>query len=313
MRLGRRLFLLTGFAFLSLGTSTLANPVGSAASAVSKILSLPDDQLDYASAAIAFDRLADPSIDSARTQATIAQLLDAAQQMAGPNPTDIYKRAAIRKAIYESGPWNDNRAFAYDQTDPLGRNIKNKLLATYVRTRRGNCVSMPILFLILADKMGLNVRLATAPLHVFVRYTDTQGITRNLEATSGGQFAREEWYRQKAPMSDRAIESGIYMRTLSKRDSIAEMANTLVDLLIDQRRYQEAIEVADAILKVNPREAYTMVRKGHAFGEMMRVEFLEKYPTPALIPSALRPRFAQLAEQNERAFKGAEALGWQPD
>lgn len=56
-----------------------------------------------------------------------------------------------------------------------------------------------------------------------------------------------------------------------------------------------------------------MVRRGHALGELMRLEFVERYPAPALIPPALRTRYVQLAEQNERAFKDAEALGWRPN
>jgi hypothetical protein len=99
----------------------------------------------------------------------LEKLADAVRQMAGPNPTDRYKLAAIRRTIYEIEPWNDNRPFRYDQADPFGRNVQNKLLSTYFRTRLGNCVSMPILFLVLAERAGLNVGLSTAPLHVFVR------------------------------------------------------------------------------------------------------------------------------------------------
>jgi len=39
------------------------------------------------------------------------------------------------------------------------------------------------------------------------------------------------------------------------------MANIVTDFLLDRHRYQEAIEVADAISAVNPRETYTMVKK----------------------------------------------------
>ncbi len=241
----------------------------------------------------------------------IDRLVDAARQMAGPNPTDAYKLSAIRKAIYVAGAWNYNRAFEYDRADPFGKVLTNRLLSTYIRTRKGNCVSMPILFLIVADRMGLNVHLATAPLHLFVRYTDPQGVDHNLEATSGGHEARTEWYRENLPMTNRAIESGVYMRTLTKRETIAEMATTVMDYLLDEHRYQEAIEVADVILAVLPRDAYTMVKKGSAFAGQLQVEFIDKYPNPALIPSTLRPRYQMLAAANEKAFKDAEALGWQ--
>jgi hypothetical protein len=114
------------------------------------------------------------------------------------------------------------------------------------------------------------------------------------------------------PMSDRAIESGIYLRTLTKHESIAMIASTVLDYLMDQRRYGDAVDVADAILAVNSRDIYAIVKKGTAFAELLRVEFVERYPTPALIPPELRTRYQMLAERNATAFRDAEALGWSP-
>lgn len=291
-------------------TAAFASPVPT--SVIREHLQRPEPQLDYLQAAVTFDKLIEPASEAAITEAMVARLVDAARQMAGPNPNDTYKLAAIRKAIYDSGPWNYNRAFGYDLADPFGQKLGNRQLSTYIRTRKGNCVSMPTLFLIVADRMGLNVRLATAPLHMFVRYTDQAGAMSNLEATSGGHAARDAFYREKMPMSDRAIESGAYMRTLTKRETVAQLATTAMDTLIVQRRFQEAVEVADAILTINPRETYVLAKKGTALAGIIQMEFVDKYPDPKLIPPNLLPRYRQLAETNEAAFKAAEALGWTP-
>lgn len=279
---------------------------------VRTVLSQPATQLDYLKAATTFDQLIDESSSSTVTHATVARLVDAARQMAGPKPTDAYKLAAVRKAIYAAGAWNHNRAFGYDLSDPFGGQPGSKLLSTYVRTRKGNCVSMPTLFLIVADRIGLKVGLGAAPLHLFVRYTDPAGIHHNIEATSGGHKARYEWYRQNLPMTDRAIESGIYMRTLSKQETVAAMALSVLDFLLAERRYREAGDVADAILSASPRDAYAMVKKGSAAAGLMQTEYCDRYPDPALIPPALLPRYRILAEANEKAFRDAETLGWAP-
>lgn len=282
------------------------------AEAVREILNRPESRLDYLEVATTFDRLIDKSSNSTATRATVARLLDAARQMAGPKPNDAYKLAAVRQAIYVAGEWNHNRAFGYDLSDPFGGQPGSKLLSTYVRTRKGNCVSMPTLFLIVADRMGLKVGLGAAPLHLFVRYTDPAGMDHNLEATSGAHEARTEWYRQNLPMTDRAIASGIYMRTLSRRETVAAMATSVMDFLLAGRRYQEAIDVADAILAASPRDAYAMVKKGSAVAGLMQTEYHDLYPDPALVPAALVPRYRLLAEANEKAFREAEALGWTP-
>ncbi len=57
---------------------------------------------------------------------------------------------------------------------------------------------MPILFLVLEEEwIGLNVTLATAPLHIFVKWRDAEsGQSWNLEVTSGAGFTRDDWYRR---------------------------------------------------------------------------------------------------------------------
>lgn len=281
----------------------------SVVSTVRAFLNRPDARLDYLEAATTFDRLITTRSDPLQTRAMVMRLVDASHQMAGPNPTDEYKLAAVRRAIYVAGPWNYGRAFSYDQRDPFGGIAANRLLSTYVRTRQGNCVSMPLLFLLVADRMGLNVHLASGPLHEFVRYTDPHGADHNLETTSGGHEARTEWMRQIMPKTDRSIEAGVYMRTLGRRESIALMATTVMDFLIEARRYREAAQVADTILAVNPRDAYTMVKKATAMAGLMHVEF----PNPAAIPAGQRARFQALAEGNRELFLEAEALGWRPE
>jgi regulator of sirC expression with transglutaminase-like and TPR domain len=298
---------------LAVGTDTSAAQIrATAAESVRAVLIQPEARLDYLDAAITFDRLIDQSSDASTTRATVARLVDAARQMAGPEPNDTYKLAAVRQAIYVAGAWNHNRAFSYDLDDPLGMQVRSKMLSTYVRSRKGNCVSMPILFLIVADRIGLKVRLASAPLHLFVRYTDPAGGDHNLEATSGGHKARDEWYLQNLPMSERAIESGIYMRTLSKRETVAAMAMSVLDFLLTERRYREASDVADAILAASPRNSYAMVKKGTAIAGLMQTEYVDRYPDPSTIPPALLPRYRLLAAANEKAFHEAEALGWTP-
>jgi regulator of sirC expression with transglutaminase-like and TPR domain len=282
----------------------------SPASQIASILALPDGHLNYGRAKLAFDRIIDPSFDADATLDEIDRLAASAIALAGAGASPAAKLSALRRVIYESGEWNGGRPFAYDHADPLGQNVRNKLISTYLATRRGNCVSMPVL--VVGERMGLNLALSTAPLHIFLRHTEESGREINLEATSGAHPARTSWYRQNLPMTDRAIASGLYMRTLSRREAVAHMASTVVDFLMIEGRFQEAIEVADVILQHYPRDGYTLVKLGTAYAELMRVEFLERYPPPAPVPPDLHERFLLLAQRNQRAFQAAEALGWEP-
>ena len=61
--------------------------------------------------------------------------------------------------------------------------------------------------------------MTTVPFRMLVKYRENdQSNWLNLEATSGAGFARDIWVRQRNPVvSDLALQTGIYMRPLSKK------------------------------------------------------------------------------------------------
>ena len=90
------------------------------------------------------------------------------------------------------------------------------------------------------------------------------------------------------------------------------MASTVVDFLMSEHRYQEAIEVAQVILRNYPLDGYTLVKLGSAYGELMHVEIADRFPNLNALPPALRQQYLWLAEGNRRAFQAVETLGWEP-
>lgn len=286
--------------------------VYSPAAVLEKLLASRESELDYAQAKLTIDGLIDSTFDPARTAAELDGLASTALRMTGET-SDIGRLASLRRLIYKAGPWNDHRPFTYDHRDPLGQSRRSRLLPVYLASRLGNCVSMPILFLILGERIGLDMTLAAAPLHIFVRWRDGSGRTFNLEATSGAHPARNAWFRKNMPMSDLAVANGLYMRSLSRREGVALMANTLLEHLIDEGRYGEAIEVAEIILRNSPRDIHALVKKATACGHIVRTEFEAVYPRPFLIPMPQRLRYLRLEALNRGLFAAAEALGWEPE
>lgn len=171
---------------------------------------------------------------------------------------------------------------------------------------------MPTLFLILADRLGLNVSFGTAPLHVFIRYTDPQGRAFNIETTSGANLARPEWYRQNLPMTDKAIQSGLYMRTLTRRETVAHMASTVMEARLNEGKFRDAIDIGTAILGQFPMDGYTLVKRGHAYGELLRIECTARFPLRYAMSAEIRTRCDTLAKRNDEDFGKAEAMGWTP-
>ena len=227
------------------------------------------------------------------------------------NATSMDKMLAIKKYLYEAGAWNDYQPYQYDFTDPKGTKVKNKLLPTYLVTKKGNCVSMPLLFIVLGQRLGIDVTASTAPRHVLVKYTDSgTGQTYNLETTSGANFSRDVWYQQTMNITNEALANRIYLQKLSKQETVAVMATVLAESYLDKQEYEKAMMISDVVLKYFKNDADVMLMKGALFYRLLAKHYVKKYPTPNLIPEPERPYFEFLSFNNRYWFEKAESLGW---
>jgi len=280
---------------------------------VRHLTAISEGDLDLAKAKLAIDALIDPNVD---VSGTLQQLDAMAAQAATLVPPHASKRdtvVALQTYLYLPGAWNGQKPFRYDLDDPYGKDIHNKLLSTYLATRKGNCVSMPLLFIILGQKLGLDVTAAAAPEHVLVKFRDENGQLFNIEATSGG-FKSDASYQHDLPITPRALANGIYLRRLSKRETVLVMAEALLELWGHEGQQERRIALADLLLEVNPTDVAAMLHKGSSYYLLLQSHFLSKYPSYEAIPATDRPYFEELGRNNKLWFNRAEALGWlQPD
>jgi regulator of sirC expression with transglutaminase-like and TPR domain len=277
------------------------------------ILEKPDKQIDLARTKLTIDRMIDPGID---IEANLKKLDAMAKQIRTylpPNSSQIQKMEILRDYVYKPGPWNDNQPYRYDLDDPFGKNIRNKLLPTYLLTKRGNCVSMPFLFIILGEKIGLDLTASTVPLHVFVKYRGDDGQFYNFEATSGGPILDASLKRYH-PMTEQALVNGLYLRPLTKKETVALMANTMMEFYGQEGLHEQRIALADLLLEYHPSQESAMLQKGHAYYGIVKRDYLSRFLSPTQIPAEQKQLFYELTRNNRLWYAKAEALGWrEPD
>lgn len=263
---------------------------------------------DLLAVKIAVDRLVNPAINSLAIQSTIAQMERDVRSLAGAGTSNM-KLDALKRYLYESGAWNQGKPFQYDSSDPLGNSPENRLLERYLETRSGNCITMPILFAILGQRLGLDMTLSEAPLHVFVKYTDDAGAVWNLEATSGGGYTRDAWYRQKLLISEKSVALGTYLRPLTTEETTALIASFIVEDKLRRGEFEEAIAVSDVLLRYYPNFAYVLLKKGSAYAGLLERAQHSEASGDARVNAAIKDLWLS---ENVSAFAKAEALGWRP-
>ena len=257
------------------------------------------------------DTIVFPETDAEAVTASIKALVAQAQSGLPSDASEWDRIQAAQRVLYQPGSWNDDQPFAYDHTDPTGTKIENKSLQTYLRTRRGNCVSMPILFAIVLEGLGVPVTLGQAPEHVFVIWAMEGGDQLvNLEATSGGNPARNEWYLQNSIITPEALQNGVYLRALPIPERNAVIAATYLEYLRTADRHEDVLRVADLLLEAHPDYAALLVFKSNALFDIMQRDFASKWPDANDVPLDQQPKLIRIMELSNGYADRAYALGY---
>lgn len=140
---------------------------------IQAILTLPEEKIEFSIARLAIEKTLYPDININESMQQIDNIVTIIKGMPDFGSTSLERMGAIIRYLYTPGRWNNFQAYQYDLLDPLGKkNPQTKSVANYIKTKLGNCISMPLLVIILAQRLNVKAHLSTAPYHMFVRYTD---------------------------------------------------------------------------------------------------------------------------------------------
>ncbi|HFG0566919.1 hypothetical protein [Flavobacterium psychrophilum] len=147
----------------------------------------------------------------------------------------VSKWASVFQVMHDTIPINYNdkiykyEPFGYDFNDVFGHNTRENLFVSkLLETRKGNCHSLPYLYKILCEELGVNANLALAPNHVYIKHKNIKEGWYNTELTSG-IFPIDAWIMASGFVHIDAISNGVYMKALTNRESIALVMIDLAD------------------------------------------------------------------------------------
>lgn len=111
-------------------------------------------------------------------------------------------------------------------------------------------------------------------------------------------------------MTDQAIESGIYMRPLSRKQAALAMFDTLLEYW-GQAGWPEArIELAKRIVDLDPRSIFAIMSIHSGYGQIENREFRSRYASPRDIPPTEHARYREIDGAMMSWLHHAEELGW---
>jgi hypothetical protein len=152
------------------------------------------------------------------------------------SPTDnlskimaTYKFMADTTSVYMAAKEKNvvSKPMLYDFEDFAGKqDITKVFVSKLLRTGTGQCMSLPMLYYLFAKALGAEVNLAFAPQHSYIMFKDKENVWQNIELT-GRIFTTNDFNWQSGFIKMEQVKSGIYMRPISEKETIAHLLTTL--------------------------------------------------------------------------------------
>jgi len=237
------------------------NKAGLSAKSIEQVIRLREDEVDLATAALI---VSEQWSDLVYGRRYISKLDDMA--------LEIRKRLRQKKlnVDFRAIPVISEYLFEELGFKALSEaNDPNDLfLHTVLDKKRGYCLSLSILYLSIAERLGLPIYGVVVPGHFFVRYDDTR-VRFNIETTGKGGFATDEDYvkKFKVPVG----QDNIYMKNLSKIQTLGCFLNNLGNSYMEIGNTESALLALQRAVEINPTLSECRANLGNIYLEKGRV------------------------------------------
>ncbi len=199
----------------------------------------------------------------------------------------VNKWASVFQIMCDTIPINYNdkiykyEPFGYDFNDVFGHSAQENLFVSkLLKTRKGNCHSLPYLYKILCEEFGVDANLALAPNHVYIKHRNIKEGWYNTELTSG-IFPIDAWIMASGFVHIDAIRNGVYMKALNNKESIALV---LIDLA---QSYQEkfpnndgtfVLKCAETAIQYYPNFVTALIMKAETrYKQIQKIQDIETH------------------------------------
>lgn len=182
----------------------------------------------------------------------------------------------------------------------------SKLLAT----QKGQCHSMPLLYLIMCEATNTEASLAYSPRHSYVKFKDETGKWYNLELTNGF-ITSDALIIGSGFITADALKSKIYMEPQTKKEVIAECLNDLASNYVHDYGYDGfALQCADSALKYAPNSLRSMSMKANCMTDKFEY-VVNQVGRPH--PDSLRvhyPKIYKILEERNKTYRWLDECGY---
>lgn len=209
-----------------------------------------------------------------------------------------------------------SKNYKYDFDDFMGKKEWNKMFVSkLLKTGKGQCHSMPLLYLMVAESIGADASLAMAPNHTYIRFKDDDNQWQNIELTNG-ILSTNAMILESGYIGSEALLNDVYMNSLSKKQLMSLLYADLAIGYIHKYGMDEFVGKAlDKSLELYPNNMYANLLKSmyqQARFEYVAAELgIQNVENPAELENIKYfPKGLELLKETKMQFNNIDQLGF---
>lgn len=261
-----------------------------------------DDHFPLLEAATSVAQDEYPDLDVQQVLGDVDQLLARLKRRLPADAAPLHRLRALNQFFFRDLSFGGN---VNDYYDP-----DNSYLHAVLRTRRGIPISLAVVWMELAQGLGLHARGVGFPGHFMVKVNLPKGQVV-IDPFTGQSLSREELSERLEPFRRRSglvdefeVPLGLYLQAAPPRDIIARMLRNLKEIHKSQEDWQRLIPVQDRLIILLP-DAWAEYRdrglahaeQGHAALAVVDLETYLVNARDALDIDAMADRVAALRRE----------------
>lgn len=207
--------------------------------------------------------------------------------------------------------------FTYDFNDYMGINDYSKMFVTkLMKTHTGQCHSMPLFYLILAEQIKAEAYLSFSPNHSYISFPDDDGKQYQIELTNG-MFSTSSYISQSGYIKSEALLNNIYMQNLTKKELLSQFYVDLASGYIHKFGNDEFVDkVISKALELNPKSISANIIKmkinTQRFEYVMQQLKINPQDKNDLLNIRSYPKALEMLNDANQQFNFFNSLGYEP-
>ncbi len=203
---------------------------------IQQILAMPSDSINLGIACLVLAKDAYPKLNIDYFNYCIDYMVRQIRYLNQRRTDPLARIGLLNTYLFRPGWWNDSITFTYNLNDLEADSTDDQFLNGYIATKHGSCITMSMLYLVLAQRLGWPIRPVRSAKHFYCRYIAKGFRQANIEPTCGGGYIPTWRYAVDAGEPKRAIRNGVYERVLTNKQYIASLLEENARYFLDKKK-----------------------------------------------------------------------------